>query len=438
MKKTFYTPLRQIFAWSLPLTALLLLHACGDSAAERRIRETAEQLDSVANYLAKAQSSPTLEQAEVLMQHFKVVDFAPHNDDAKMDDDERAEWESLKQRHQQQHSQIQSLLAEKPIRVYAKSGLLADSATIVPIFLQAGELLTFNVESEQPVNVYVYNNDSQQTVYQKRKTTFVSDTYTVRFDAVYVVVVQPHGRQYANIQVSMRTQQVERFAMPHPLTSVSENCGANDPLAREITGIRMDKAFEEPRKLTLRGHLHSVFSGNYRALVPIQVTKGATDVLYNLQISTNESAPSDENEFYDGMSTSYKEVRIMGLPLYETRSGSGLLSTLLGMNTPVREEDAYINMYVFYDAKQARKFQNGTSVDKLKYNLDYSTIGTQSCNGRIPTKGRTTVYLGFENERMRYNNYVWLSALLIRPHKEYIKPVFKLATASPSTEEEEP
>mgnify|MGYP006885765833 FL=1 len=50
-------------------------------------------------------------------------------------------------------------------------------------------------------------------------------------------------------------------------------------------------------------------------------------------------------------------------------------------------------------------------MENLKYNIDYSTLGTQSCNGRIPVKGKKTVYLGFENGRVRYSNYLWVEAL---------------------------
>ena len=83
-------------------------------------------------------------------------------------------------------------------------------------------------------------------------------------------------------------------------------------------------------------------------------------------------------------------------------------------------------MYVFFDAGQARKFQDGEQTSKLKYHVDYSTMGTQSCNGRIPAKGNSTIYLGFENERMRYNNYVWLEAISAVPHTEYFKTQYSI------------
>ena len=89
---------------------------------------------------------------------------------------------------------------------------------------------------------------------------------------------------------------------------------------------------------------------------------------------------------------------------------------------------------MFFDAGQARKFQDGVPASKLKYHVDYSTLGTQSCNGRIPAKGNKTIYLAFENERMRYNNYVWLEAIGAVPTVEYVTEKYSLTKTEPKEE----
>ena len=143
-------------------------------------------------------------------------------------------------------------------------------------------------------------------------------------------------------------------------------------------------------------------------------------MLYNLRISTSEQDKSSDGKFPDKMNLSYKKVRFLGLPLYETSRGSGLFSTLLDDNRPIREEDAYCNMYVFRSQQQAKLFQDGArSASQLSYDVDYSTLGTQSCNGRIPAKGAKTIYLAFENERVRYSNYIWVEVLTATPTTEY-------------------
>ena len=122
------------------------------------------------------------------------------------------------------------------------------------------------------------------------------------------------------------------------------------------------------------------------------------------------------------MTESYKHVRFLGLPLYETNnSHSNLFRELLYSNKPVREEEAYCNVYVFTSQTEAKKFQDGKDPSEIKYNIDLSLMGTQSCNGRIPTKGLSTIYLGFSNERFRYSNYLWLEVIASSPNNEYYR-----------------
>ena len=189
-----------------------------------------------------------------------------------------------------------------------------------------------------------------------------------------------------------------------------------------MPGIEMHKCFDEVRKFTLRGQLKATFSGSAKALVAVQIPTGATDILYSLRIATSEQDRSSDGEFHENLATSYKKVRFLGLPLYEKekKGNLNLFSKLLDDNRPLRDEDAYCNMYVFRNQSQAKQFQDGTKLaSKLSYDVDYSTLGTQSCNGRIPTKGAKTIYLAFENERMRYSNYLWVEVEAVVPKTVY-------------------
>ena len=184
---------------------------------------------------------------------------------------------------------------------------------------------------------------------------------------------------------------------------------------------------EEPRKFTLRGQLKAVFSGSAKALVAVQVPTGTTDILYSLRIATSEQDRSSDGEFHNNLSLSYKKVKFMGLPIYEKEQSNGILNTLLDDNRPIRDEDAYCNMYVFRNQSQAKQFQDGTKVASLlNYDVDYSTLGTQSCNGRIPTNGAKTIYLAFENERIRFTNYLWVEVEAVIPTTEYFATKYSI------------
>lgn len=353
-----------------------------------------------------------------------VFDYDP----ATQDSASNAQCEALRQQVYDLHDSVSELIeAQTPnvfVSVHHKPQELLEATQNYPVYLERGDKLMYRIETEKPADVRIYNADSHQLLKTYVGKTLVRDSINISFSAIYLVQVTPKTRQYTNIKIGYKTQDVSRLAGTKSVRVDSVEAQKGDFLAAPVRGIKMTNLFDEPRKFTLRGQLKAAFSGSYRAIVALQVPAGATDVLYSLRISTNESNKSTDGDFYRDMETSYRRIKVLGLPIYESHRGSGLIATLLGENVPPREEDAYINMYVFYNAAQAKKFQDGADPSKLSYNVDYSTMGTQSCNGRIPSKGYKTIYLGFLNERMRYNNYVWLEALSAVPHTEYFKPVF--------------
>ena len=88
-------------------------------------------------------------------------------------------------------------------------------------------------------------------------------------------------------------------------------------------------------------------------------------------------------------------------------------------------------MYVFRNQTLAKQFQDGTkAASVLNYDVDYSTLGTQSCNGRIPIKGQKTIYLAFENERVRYTNYLWVEVEAVVPKTEYFTTKYSIECLS--------
>ena len=299
--------------------------------------------------------------------------------------------------------------------------LLLTEQVEYPMYLERGEKLFVEVATEKPADIRIYNVNSHQLLRSYIGKTHVKDSLSISFSSIYVVEINPRVRQYASIELTYHPNSIDRVKHPKQVTSKQVEGQKGDFRVQTVKGIKMKNLFEEPRKFTLRGQLKAAFSGSYRAVVAVQVPTGATDILYSLRISTNEPDRASDGKFHDNMETSYKRIKMLGLPVYESHKGAGIISTILGENQPLREEDAYINMYVFYNSAQAKKFQDGVDPAKLAYNVDYSTMGTQSCNGRIPSKGYKTIYLGFLNERMRYNNYVWLEAVSAVQNTEYFK-----------------
>jgi hypothetical protein len=317
-------------------------------------------------------------------------------------------------------NKARSQVAKSRVTPWATGDKLFEKTEAFPVYLKRGEKLYWTFIAQKPMTIKVINYDSRTTLKTYARRHLVEDSLTIAHDAIYLVEVNPQGTQYIDMDVNYKVTDMARLTAVTPIRSEQVECGKGDFGAMAVPGVSMRKAFEQPRKFTLRGQLKAAFSGSAIALVPVQIPTGATDVLYSMRIDTDEYDRSEDGKFHENLNASYKKVKFLGLPLYEKERSSGLLNALLEDNRPKRDEDAYCNMYVFRSQSLAKQFQDGTKMaSELNYDVDYSTLGTQSCNGRIPAKGSKTIYLGFENERMRYANYLWVEAVAVTPTTEY-------------------
>ena len=328
-------------------------------------------------------------------------------------------------------SRVESVLDGYRFTPYCNADTLFENTTAFPLYLKKGEKLNWRVSGASPLTVRIINADSRSVLKTNAGKSLAHDSLAINNTAIYLVEINPKGTQYIDFNINYEINDMLRLTDGTRVSSKKIGCKKNDFGAMAVPGVKMQKCFEEPRKFTLRGQFKAAFSGNSKALVAVQVPAGATDILYSLRIATSEQDHSSDGEFHDNLNNSYTAIKFLGLPLYSKSTSIGLLSSLLDDNRPLREEDAYCNMYVFRNQKQAKQFQDGTKrAALLGYDVDYSTIGTQSCNGRIPAKGNKTIYLGFENERIRYTNYIWVEVEAVVPTTEYYSMKYSLYDVS--------
>ncbi len=408
----------------LLLALSVILFACGQES--KKVSEVDKYNDMLSHVQALERSMQTLstasmdqlnaysEAVDTLYYDYNPMELQPAQIDA---------CESLKKRVAILKRDAGVMVQEAKLRfrytAHSNPDCLLEGTSAYPVYLERGDVLYYNIGLQNPGTVKLYNADARQTLKTYAQKTKVADSLVVANKGIYLVEIVPGKTQYASIDIQFRMGEY------HPVKTVySEEiaCKAGDFRAVSNKGISMRPVFEQPRKFTLSSQLKSTFTTSAKsiAVVAVQIPAGATDVLYNLRISTSEQDKSADGQFPDKMNLSYKKVRFLGMPLYESSRGSGLFSTLLDDNRPIREEDAYCNMYVFRSQSAAKQFQDGTKqASQLQYDVDYSTLGTQSCNGRIPAKGARTIYLAFENERVRYSNYIWIEVLTATPITEY-------------------
>lgn len=338
--------------------------------------------------------------------------------------DQLAACEALKVRVKELKLEImeksEAEIIDFKISPYLMEDALLEKPQSYPVYLLKGEKLRWKINAQKPMTVKLCNADSRTVIKTYTGKTVITDSLEIQNTAIYFLEIIPGGTQYVDLDINYKVKEFARLRNAIPIKAEQVDCSKGDFGAVAVSGVKMQNIFEEPRKFTLRGQLKSAFSGSSIAMVPVIIPAGTTDVLYSMRMATSEYDRSSDGEFYDNMTRTYKRVKFMGLPLYEKSTSNGLINTLLDDNRPLRDEDAYCNMYVFRSQAEAKKFQDGkATAGDLKYDLDYSAVGTQSCNGRIPTNGASKIYLGFENVRVRYTNYLWIEAVAIVPTTEY-------------------
>ncbi len=290
-----------------------------------------------------------------------------------------------------------------------------------PCWLNRGDTATIIVDNSAPARVALYNY--AQSMLVKRWKGNVDSKYIATSSGIYVIEVNAGDK---SLRSSVSVTFHGKNGKPHRnIATRMADCKESDFLSAPTDVLVTQSIWDEPKRIGLRGNLKSIFSGKSRSIISVLVPKQCDALLYSMRISTNENTVESDGKFADRLATSYKSIRIFGVKVYERESGSDIINRLLLNTRPPREEDAYCNLYVFANRAQAKKFQDGKeSSGNYQYDVDQSQVGTQSCNGRLYPKGKSVMYMGFENERMRYDNYIWLEVVALRHRTKYVRPIY--------------
>lgn len=325
------------------------------------------------------------------------------------------------------HKMLEDNLSDYRRALVNEVDKLIEETMMYPVYLPKGTKLYIDFETSGLAVVRLLNADSHATLRTWSNKKSFRDSILIANSAIYLVDVQPKDNMYINLTMERTCKDLVDVTRSYEVAEEEVPCRAGDFLSRKVDGLSISSLFEEPRKVTLRSQGKAFFSGGSRSVVAMQVPANCTDIAYCLRISTSQTDQSTDGQFCKKVDEKYKEIKFLGLPIYESHgTGSNIFRELLNATEPPREEEAYCNLYVFTNQAEAKKFSDGKPVAELKYDMDFSKQGTQSCNDRIPTKGIKTLYFGFENTRVRYSVYLWLESVSTVKTTEYFKMKYSL------------
>lgn len=302
------------------------------------------------------------------------------------------------------------------------------AAEILPVACCSGEILEIKSTARGRCNISVYNATEKRLLGSREVNPEIEWNIPIEDDGIYALQITPVNSVGGDVPSAAYSISFSGDVMAErPTVAVNlVTASKNDFMAYPTMGLQTSDVFKAPKRIALRGHMKAALSGYSRGIVTVPVPEGTDLLAYSLRVSNNENSVGTDGKFSNRLTSSYNKVKILGIPVYEGSAGFNLGSLLFDARPP-REDDAFCNLFVFDDATGARQFQNSTGdASTFNYNVDLSQIGTQSCTGELPCAGRSNIYLGFENERMRYDTYIWLEVTAIKHRTEYLKPEFSI------------
>ncbi len=435
--------MNRLFQIILILAVSLPLFACGGKKGEGKMPEmeqmkydnTVKRIEALAADAADAIASGNEAALESVMNDVRHLYYDFNAE--KMDDAAKAKCQALKARVDDLREHPEKIADAANVAAVPKEDAAQGNSLIskrrmklkqserYAYALNAGDVLTVTIECQGGVDATVNDMDRKQSMRRWKFDGSMTDTVTIAADGVYMMELTPVGDETTmslNVTCNGKTKGGRRRVKEQIV-----ECQKDDFLAREAETFTAKSVFREPKKVGLRGNLKAYFSGKSRVVVPVTLPTGCDAVLYSLRISTNENTIGSDGKFAANLNVASSKLKLFGKTVYERQSMMGsIINSLLGDTRPPREEDAYCNMYVMTSQSEAKKFNDSEASDKktYKYDVDQSQMGTQSCNGQLlPGKSRT-LYLGFENERMRYDNYIWLEMAALTHTRKYVQPIY--------------
>lgn len=303
--------------------------------------------------------------------------------------------------------------------------LTNEGVTATPFYANKNDFFSINITTPDGADVSIYNADSHAKLRQYKSVQSVNDSLLIPNDAIYLVEVKTQTAQYISYEIDKKVGDIANLGVNRKIKTDTIPATEDDFRAIPALQIKAESVFEEPRKITLKSIGGSLFGGNSKSVVALNVPDGTLDVAYQLRISTNKQDQTKDGQFCKEVTKMTSSVKIFGVTVKEKEATSTnlLREALNRMVPPEREEDAFCSMYVVNDDENAKLAQNGS---KYEYNIDYSTVGTQSCNGRIRNQKNKPIYLCFTNDRFSTTVYIWLEAIATYPYMAYYKEQYSL------------
>ena len=299
-------------------------------------------------------------------------------------------------------------------KIFVSGGHYEYSATI-----HTDDSVRWKLESQDVISSITITEERTGKIIDKKNQVKSYSFQSKIFNTdVYTIKITDNVSKYVNISVERMagTELSANQSTEFICDTIESKKGAKNAIA--IDEVNLIKAVNEPRKIVLSGKLS--FSGESKIILPLELPKETSQLLYELRISGENEESSEDGKLFNKVSTSVNQYKILGKTIFETNSTESSLTReiLNAISLPKREKFS-ANVFFFPDEKNARAFTDG-SQKGFNYDTKNSLKNTESMNGLIKPQKNGFVYLGFESTSSIRSTYIWLDAVAIQKKIRYV------------------
>jgi|GEM_PF-2054165 hypothetical protein len=268
----------------------------------------------------------------------------------------------------------------------------------------------------------VMEDQSGRVLISRSKASFDFE-FDVKYDNPFSIIVEFYEESYFDLSIHRKPSSVEnkfaRFEIKTDTLIVSKNTKGSI----EGKKLKHEKVFNEPKKFVVSKNMS--FSGESKVYAPIELPQNTVEFIYTLRISGSTDKLTEDGRLYNQVSSSYKKVRFLGLPLWESEgNGSSITREILNSIFKPKTDNYTLNVFFFDSGKELKKFVNYTGSDypsAFAYDINNSAISTESRVGLIKKPRSGFSYIGLQTNSTFTDTYAWLDAIALSEVKYYYR-----------------
>ena len=316
------------------------------------------------------------------------------------------------------------------IEVFSKEGIFTKENSYQKAFYGLSkDSIKVNFKADKKIRSFKIVEEKSGRVVKTYTSNKVDFNFDVYYDNPYSVIIDFKEETYFDLKISRKPSSIDNKLASCQL--IRDSVLVNQKTNRSIKGKKMvqTKVFNEPKKFVVSKSFS--LSGEPKVYAPVEFPKNTVEFIYTLRISGEADKLSEDGTLYNQINRSYKKVKVLGLPLWESEGqGTSITREILNsLFNPKKDEDYTLNVFFFEKQSAIKKFLNYSGEDfssAFAYDINNSAISTQSRIGLIKKPKSGFSYIGLQTNSTFSDTYAWLDVVALSESNFYYEIRYKL------------